>query len=139
MRIPLIGEFQMENAANAVTAIELLKGATISKESVADGLAKVNWPGRLQVLGKEPWVIVDGAHNAYSMQQLGKALKDYFHPTAIKLILGFGNDKDIPGMVREAVKFADEFSSSIPATPRQSKARSSPPSLRRTVSCHGWL
>ncbi len=108
LHLPLIGEFQMENAANAVAAVELLKGAAVSKESVADGLAKVNWPGRLQVLGKEPWVIVDGAHNAYSIQQLGKALKDYFRPTAIKLILGFGNDKDIAGMVREAVKFADD-------------------------------
>jgi dihydrofolate synthase/folylpolyglutamate synthase len=109
--IPLIGEHQIENAANAVAAIEILKEkrVTISRESIIDGLAKVNWPGRLQVLGKEPWVVVDGAHNAYSIQRLGEALKEYFHPGAIKLILGFGNDKDIQGMIREAVKIADDI------------------------------
>jgi dihydrofolate synthase / folylpolyglutamate synthase len=109
--IPLIGEHQMENAANAVAAAEVLaeKGVRINKEYITEGLAAVNWPGRMQVLGKEPWVVVDGAHNAYSMMKLGQGLKEYFHPTAIKMILGFGNDKDIKGMVHEAVQYADEI------------------------------
>jgi len=109
--IPLLGEHQMENAANAVAAAELLreKGAKIPPEAIADGLARVDWPGRLQILGKEPWVIVDGAHNAYSIKKLGEAIREYFKPGAIKLILGFGNDKDIPGMVREAIGFADDI------------------------------
>jgi dihydrofolate synthase/folylpolyglutamate synthase len=91
--IPLIGEHQMENAANAVAAIELLKGAIVDKKAIGDGIAKVNWPGRMQVLGSEPWVIVDGAHNAYSIQKLGQAIKEYFRPGAIKMILGFGNER----------------------------------------------
>ena len=109
--IPLIGEHQLENAANAVAAVEVLteKGVKVSKEAITEGLAKVDWPGRMQVLGKEPWVIVDGAHNAYSIEKLGKGIKEYFKPGKIKLILGFGNDKDIAGMVREAVKYADEI------------------------------
>jgi len=108
--IPLVGEYQMENAANAVAAVEILteKHAAIPVEAIKDGLAEVNWPGRLQVLREKPWVVVDGAHNAYSIEQLGKALKTYFKPGAIKLILGFGNDKDIHGMIREAVKYADD-------------------------------
>jgi dihydrofolate synthase / folylpolyglutamate synthase len=107
--IPLLGEHQLENAANAVAAVEILteKGVKIPKEAIIEGLAKVDWPGRMQVLGKEPWVMVDGAHNAYSIEKLGKAIKEYFKPGKIKLILGFGNDKDIAGMVREAVKYAD--------------------------------
>ena len=109
--IPLLGEHQMENAANAVAAVELLKdkGAKIPAEDIAYGLAKVNWPGRLQVLGKEPWVIVDGAHNAYSMQRLGEALKTYFKYDKMKLILGFGGDKDIAGMAAEAVKMTGDI------------------------------
>ena len=109
--IPLLGEHQIENAANAVAAMEVLaeKGVKIPREAIIDGLAKVDWPGRMQVLGKEPWIVVDGAHNAYSIQKLGEALKEYFQPTAIKLILGFGNDKDIAGMVHESVKFADDI------------------------------
>ena len=109
--IPLVGEYQMENAANAVAAVEILteKHAVIPVEAIKEGLAEVNWPGRLQILREKPWVVVDGAHNAYSIEQLGKALKTYFKPSAIKLILGFGNDKDIPGMIREAVKYADDI------------------------------
>jgi len=109
--IPLLGEHQMENAANAVAAVELLKdkGAKVPVEEIAYGLAKVSWPGRLQVLGKEPWVIVDGAHNAYSMQRLGEALKTYFKYDKMKLILGFGGDKDIAGMAAEAVKMTGDI------------------------------
>jgi dihydrofolate synthase / folylpolyglutamate synthase len=109
--IPLIGEHQLENAANAVAAAEVLmdNGIKITREAIIDGLAKVDWPGRMQVLGKEPWVIVDGAHNAYSIEKLGKGINEYFKPGKIKLILGFGNDKDIKGMVHEAVKYADEI------------------------------
>jgi dihydrofolate synthase/folylpolyglutamate synthase len=109
--IPLLGEHQMENAANAVAALELLAdmGARIPAEDIAYGLAKVNWHGRLQVLGREPWVIVDGAHNAYSMQRLGEALRQYFKYDKLALILGFGNDKDVAGMTAEAVKITGDI------------------------------
>ena len=111
LRIPLLGEHQVENAANAVTTVELLreKGAKITPKAIAEGLARVNWPGRLQVLGKEPWVIVDGAHNAYSIQRMGEALKLYFTYDKAKLILGFGGDKDVAGMAREAVKITGDI------------------------------
>ena len=122
--IPLLGEHQMENAANAVAAVELLKdkGAKVPVEEIAYGLAKVSWPGRLQVLGKEPWVIVDGAHNAYSMQRLGQALKVYFKYDKAKLILGFGGDKDIAGMAAEAVKMTGDIILVASRHPRAVKA-----------------
>jgi len=109
--IPLLGEHQLENAANAVAVMELLtdRGVSIKPEDIADGLAKVNWPGRLQVLGKEPWVIVDGAHNAYSIQRLGEALERYFKFEKLTLILGFGGDKDVAGMTAEAVKITGDI------------------------------
>jgi dihydrofolate synthase/folylpolyglutamate synthase len=122
--IPLLGEHQVENAANAVAAAELLveKGAKISLENIADGLVKVNWPGRLQSLRKEPRVVVDGAHNAYSMQRLGEALKVYFKYDKMKLILGFGGDKDIAGMAAEAVKMTDDIILVASRHPRAVKA-----------------
>jgi dihydrofolate synthase/folylpolyglutamate synthase len=109
--IPLLGEHQIENAANAVAALELLTdmGAKVQPEDIADGLAKVHWPGRLQVLGKEPWFIVDGAHNAYSVQRLGEALERYFTFEKLTLILGFGGDKDVAGMTAEAVKITSDI------------------------------
>jgi len=69
----------------------------------------VDWPGRLQVLRREPCVVVDGAHNAYSMQQLGEALRQYFRYERLTLVLGFGGDKDVGGMVDEAVKMTGDI------------------------------
>jgi dihydrofolate synthase/folylpolyglutamate synthase len=109
--MPLLGEHQIENAANAVAAVELLaeRGAGIKSENIVEGLKKVKWPGRLQVLGREPWVVVDGAHNAYSMRRLGEALEHYFKFEKLTLILGFGADKDVPGMTAEAVNITGDI------------------------------
>jgi dihydrofolate synthase/folylpolyglutamate synthase len=122
--IPLLGEHQMENAASAVAAAELLMetGAKITRENIVNGLAEVRWPGRLQVLGKEPWVIVDGAHNTYSMQRLGEALDHYFKYDKAKLILGFGGDKDIPGMAAEAARITGDIILVASRHPRAVKA-----------------
>jgi dihydrofolate synthase/folylpolyglutamate synthase len=109
LRITLLGEHQVENAAVAVAVVESLGDEKITAESIAAGLQKVKWPGRLQVLRHEPRVVVDGAHNAYSMQRLGEALKEYFRYDKLTLVLGFGGDKDIGGMVAEAVKMADDI------------------------------
>ena len=75
LRIPLLGEHQLENAANAVAAAEILD---VKKQSIVKGIKSVDWPGRLQVLRHDPTVVVDGAHNVYSLQKLGEALKKYF-------------------------------------------------------------
>jgi dihydrofolate synthase/folylpolyglutamate synthase len=124
LEIPLLGLHQMENATNAVAAIELLieKGAKITSKNIVAGLKKVNWPGRLQILRKKPWVIVDGAHNAYSMQRLGEALRTYFKYDRAKLILGFGADKDVAGMAAEAAKMTDDIILVASRHPRAVKA-----------------
>jgi len=78
--IPLLGQHQMENAATAVAALEVLieKGFHISADNIIEGLAKVNWPGRLQVLSRHPLLVVDGAHNPYSAGKLRDAIRQYF-------------------------------------------------------------
>ncbi|MFC1900312.1 bifunctional folylpolyglutamate synthase/dihydrofolate synthase [Chloroflexota bacterium] len=109
LSIPLLGQYQVENAAVAVTALECLveRGFSISKKHISDGLAKVDWPGRLQVLNRRPMVIVDGAHNPNSVQKLGEALQQYFGFTRGILIIGASADKDISGMVAELVPLFD--------------------------------
>ncbi len=109
LRIPLLGEHQVENAAVAVAAVEALADEKITSGNIAAGLQKMHWPGRLQVLRREPRVVVDGAHNAYSMQRLGEALREYFEYDRLTLILGFGGDKDVAGMVDEAVKMTGDI------------------------------
>jgi dihydrofolate synthase/folylpolyglutamate synthase len=110
IKIPLLGEHQLENAALAVAVVEALgsTGAMMPAEAIVKGLERVNWPGRLQVLRREPPVIVDGAHNVHSIRKLGEALKRHFSFDRLFLILGFGGDKDIPGMVAEAVKITGD-------------------------------
>jgi dihydrofolate synthase/folylpolyglutamate synthase len=107
--LPLLGEHQLENAVTAVAAIEVLveRGARVSPESIAKGLAQVRWPGRLHILKREPWVIVDGAHNADSARRLVRALKQYFNFERAVLIFGASSDKNITGMVAELVSFPD--------------------------------
>ncbi len=110
LTVPLLGEYQMENAAIAVAAIEVLieSGAEVSVESIAEGLAQVRWPGRLQILRREPWVVVDGAHNAYSARKLVEALKQYFDFERAILIVGASSDKDVAGMVAELASLGGE-------------------------------
>ena len=109
LNLPLLGEHQLENAATAVAAAEVLveRGAKVSPKNIADGLAQVHWPGRLQILRREPWVIVDGAHNADSVRRLVKALRQYFDFERAILIFGASSDKNIAGMVAELASFPD--------------------------------
>jgi len=103
LTIPLLGEHQLENAAVAVSALEVLadQGAKISPESIAKGLSQVHWPGRLQILQHNPLFVVDGAHNADSAMKLREALKQYFDFDNAILIVGTSQEKDIAGIVAE--------------------------------------
>ena len=110
LEVPLLGEYQLENAAAAVTAVEVLagQGAEVTPENIAAGLAKVQWPGRLQILRREPRVIVDGAHNAYSAKRLVEALRQYFNFNRAFLVFGASSDKDVAGLVAELATFPSE-------------------------------
>lgn len=109
LSLPLAGEHQLENAAAAVAAVEVLKehGAHISPRSIARGLAQVHWPGRLQIMRREPWLVVDGAHNADSARRLVAALTQHFAFQRLTLIFGASSDKNIAGMVAELASFPD--------------------------------
>jgi dihydrofolate synthase/folylpolyglutamate synthase len=80
LTIPLLGEYQLSNAAAAVAALEVLveKGNTIPTQSIIQGMKEVKWEGRLQVLNRRPLVIADGAHNRDSAHKLRQALEQYF-------------------------------------------------------------
>ncbi len=100
LRLPLLGRHQQENAAAAVAAVEALS-LGISEESLADGLSNVRWPGRLEILSRDPIFIADGAHNADSAMRLRESLSDLFPNGRFVFIVGAGADKDIDGMARE--------------------------------------
>jgi dihydrofolate synthase / folylpolyglutamate synthase len=103
LTIPLVGEFQLENTAVAVGCLECLieGGAHVNARTMARGLGNVVWPGRLQILKRNPYLVVDGAHNPYSAARLADALKKYFAYERATLIIGTSSDKDIAGIVSE--------------------------------------
>jgi len=101
--IPLLGDFQLENAATSVATLEILSSAgfAVSATSIARGLAQVRWPGRFQILRQHPTVLVDGAHNVASMKRLVNNVREYFPRKRIFLVFGTSCDKDIPGVINE--------------------------------------
>lgn len=105
LKIPLRGEYQLKNAACAIGACELLS-QSISKETIVKGLANTCWPGRLEVLSRNPLLVLDGAHNPAAISALFEAIAKEFSFENLILIVGILKDKDIPSMIKEIFKKA---------------------------------
>lgn len=103
LELTLLGEHQLENAAAAVAAIHALRerGVSVSDAAVRAGLREARWAARMQVVGRAPWVVVDGAHNADSFAKLFAGLRRHFTYRRLVLVLGVMADKDIAGITRE--------------------------------------
>jgi dihydrofolate synthase/folylpolyglutamate synthase len=101
--IPLLGYHQVVNAAVAYAALaEAVKcGLDLPNGSIRKGFRSVKWPGRFQILSRQPVVILDSAHNRDSALKLRIALDDYFPGQPVTLIFGASADKDIEGMLTE--------------------------------------
>ncbi len=105
LTLGLIGAHQARNAAVAVAAVEELiaQGVPIGERAVADGLAHVQWPARLEIMGRRPFVLLDCAHNVASAEALVQALDVSFPLSAQEgrriLIFAGNRDKDLAGML----------------------------------------
>jgi dihydrofolate synthase/folylpolyglutamate synthase len=93
--IPLHGAHQGDNAAVALAAVSVFLGRAPSQEVIKQGFGRVVVPGRLEVLGHMPLIIVDGAHNAAGAVALGEALEEGFEVTGPKVcVLGMLQGRD---------------------------------------------
>ncbi|MDE6203676.1 MAG: hypothetical protein K2G19_09410 [Lachnospiraceae bacterium] len=110
LTISLGGLYQIDNAVLALTAAKLLDraGFPISQKAVYLGLAKALWPGRFQVLGKNPYFIADGAHNGQGAQRLRETLQFYFTNRRIIYIIGVLRDKDQDTILKELCPLAEQ-------------------------------
>jgi dihydrofolate synthase/folylpolyglutamate synthase len=95
--IPLVGRHQAQNAVLAVAALELLADTGIPSSLVERGLAQVRCPGRLEVVGRRPLVLLDGAHNPASARALAAALQELCGGRRIHLLIGMSCDKAAEG------------------------------------------
>ncbi len=103
LQLALLGEHQAANAALVIIIVEELRrlGFSISDDAVRFGLLNTKWQARMQVVGENPWVVVDCAHNIASALALVKTLKESFPQVPRVLLFGASSDKDIEGMFRE--------------------------------------
>jgi dihydrofolate synthase/folylpolyglutamate synthase len=76
--VPLHGSHQGDNASSAIAAVEAFFGAPTAENVIEEGLASVRVPGRLEVIGRHPLVVVDGAHNVAGMIVLARSLVEEF-------------------------------------------------------------
>ena len=107
--LPLLGKYQVINAVTALTAIDILQhklALDIPLTAKQQGLAAVKWPGRLEILSQDPLLIVDGAMNLESVQQLSQSLQDYFPSRRLILIFGVSNDHDYMAMLAHLLPLA---------------------------------
>ena len=110
--LPMFGDHQGHNAALAIAAVESFLGAgtqPLVGDVLAEGLATATSPGRLQVVGVDPTVIVDAAHNPHGAAALAAALGTYFTFDEIVVVLGVLQDKDAAGIVAALAPVAARF------------------------------
>jgi dihydrofolate synthase/folylpolyglutamate synthase len=120
LRLRLLGEHQIANAALAVGLVEGLSsyGFDIGGRPIRRGLYDTVWPGRCEVIAKKPLIVLDGAQNLASADALKSAVKNNFKYRKLILVLGVSDDKDIPGICRVLNPLADEIILTRAATSR---------------------
>jgi dihydrofolate synthase/folylpolyglutamate synthase len=101
--LKLLGKHQLENCATAVAALESLATCSplvIPPEMIRAGLAEAVWPGRLDLLSREPPMILDGAHNPDGARSLAASLHELFRKRKVALVWGMCDDKDALGFAK---------------------------------------
>ncbi|MGB9867382.1 MAG: bifunctional folylpolyglutamate synthase/dihydrofolate synthase [Bacillota bacterium] len=123
--IPLLGRHQQVNAATAVLVADALcaQGIEVPDEAVVSGIAKVKWPGRLEIVQRDPLIILDGAHNPGGAEVLAQALRELFPESKITLLMGMLKDKPVGDVVRTLVPVAHRVVVTTPPSHRALSAQ----------------
>src|SRR5687768_4336182 len=110
LAVPLVGEHQAINCGLALSIIDKLKGRgfVISDMKAMEGLNKLQMPGRMEQIATQPRVIVDGAHNAASVDAFMRAIGQHLPYDSMVLIFGCCADKDVTGMLEKITGGADK-------------------------------
>ena len=111
LQLGLRGRHQAQNAALAVCAIELLaqQGWNVPESAIRTGLANVSWPARFEILGQQPLVIVDAAHNADSIRVLLETIAEQTRARRRIVVFGCSSDKDAGAMLTQLAGTFDTF------------------------------
>lgn len=137
MRLPLLGPRQLANTAMAVAAAEEFcraSGAELPPAAVKKGLSSVSWPGRFQLIARDPLTIIDGAHNPEAASALNDSLNELAGGRPVCLVLGLCSDKDAAGFIRNITAPVSHCWIVALATERSLK----PGELARLAASRGW-
>ena len=118
--LPLLGDHQRFNTAVVLAVVEVLRrrGWRISDRNVQDGIAAVSWPGRFELLGRDPLFVLDGGHNPQCMEALLASAETYLAGRPLTVITGVLADKDYAGMYDRTAALADRYFTVTPSNPR---------------------
>ena len=124
--IPLLGKYHIINASTAIKASLIIKesGFKIDESNIRDGLKKVQWNGRLEIVSENPIIILDGAHNPAAAKALSEELKKFWNAeygirvNQLMLIIGILKDKDYKGIISFLAPIADYIIITKPKTDR---------------------
>lgn len=111
LKVPLLGEHQITNAATAVAAVEALSryGVDVPEQAVREGLQGVYWPARLEVVRTGPTVVLDCAKDAEATEAVRRTLEGDVDAGRIVAVVSMSSDKNIPGMIRNIAAVSERF------------------------------
>jgi dihydrofolate synthase/folylpolyglutamate synthase len=123
LRLPLFGEHAARNAGAAIVTLEALLDRELSEDAVHAGLQQAGSAGRLEVVGRHPLVVLDGAHNPAGAAALVTALPEAFTWERLWIVFAISANKDLDGVVAELAR----LNPAVLATRHSVAARSAAP------------
>jgi len=122
--LPLLGDHQLHNAAVVLSIADTLmeKGWNISEENIREGLRTVSWPGRFDIVSRDPLFIIDGGHNPQCIEALVKNIEDYLTGRKVIALTGVLADKDYGDMYKPVMPLVEQFVCITPPNPRKLEA-----------------
>ena len=122
--LPLLGDHQLHNAAVVLAVVDSLveAGWKISEEDVRRGLREVRWPGRFDVVCRNPLFIIDGGHNPQCIEALVTNIRDYLAGRKVIALTGVLADKDYADMYKPVIPYVEKFVCITPPSPRKLEA-----------------
>ena len=133
--LPFVGVHQAGNAAIAKTMLDSLRpfGFDISDMLFWEGAASATLPGRFEIVGENPFIILDGAHNPAAAEKLSETLDAFPAPRPRILVFAALKTKDLSGVLAELSRAVD----SIIVTETPHPSHRTLPELLDAAQSHG--
>lgn len=135
LRLNMTGSYQVMNALTALKAVEALieEGVNIENSAIYKGFAAAAWPGRFEIVHREPYIVLDGGHNMQGIGVLVSALKKYFPDKKVRIVCGMLRDKEYNEMIERLGEVCNDFIAVKANSPRALSAEE----LKRAIEVKG--